>query len=187
MLQYAQWPLPVSEDITAPPFGVHNQPSRLRCNDFSCRDQSYLLLKESQQNVHWKIRRSLLVPLVLLKRFVFVTAARALDRDLEDLAEAADLEDALVLSLFRLPVEAARLNAGWTSKLSASRDRGRAVFKASAIALIETASVSGGESLHLCIGSDDAAAVELLMGIGIACPAPEWKYRLRRLGRLLRG
>lgn len=41
---------------TAPPSGEQVHLSRARWRDFSCRCQSYLVGKESTQNVHWKIR-----------------------------------------------------------------------------------------------------------------------------------
>lgn len=41
--------------MTVGPFGAQIHFSRDKCNDFSCRVQSYFDLKVSVQKVHWKI------------------------------------------------------------------------------------------------------------------------------------
>ena len=54
---HLRWP--VDGSVITSTNGAQIHFSRLRCSDFSCLVQSYLLLKVSVQNVHWKIRRLL--------------------------------------------------------------------------------------------------------------------------------
>lgn len=86
-------------DISTLPNGAHRHPSILRCKDRSCRAQSNLLLKESQQNVQGNLFFSAVLPLAAVGRVRFDTRERCAT----ELAEA-EPEDKLE-PLAKLTVE----------------------------------------------------------------------------------
>lgn len=97
-----------------PSTGAHFQTSRSRCRDFSCRLQSYLLLKASQQKVHLKGLSSIFaffeldaVVLFLCRRWEEPLRRPA---DVAELAEAVEYADELLHSLPRLVLESDRLS-----------------------------------------------------------------------------
>lgn len=97
---------------------AHLHTSRSRCRDFSCLRQSYLLLNESQQNVHWKGRKlgSIFFALDAVVALFLCRLLNELLRRLPDVAELADAvecADELLHSLPRLVEESDRRSGPW--------------------------------------------------------------------------
>jgi hypothetical protein len=150
--------------------------SRARCNDFSCRCQSYLAGNVSVQNVHWKIRADR--DLACCWAVLCVIGARRRRRRSEDPFDRLDwldMEDPKVNSEFedsrvsKLEVDGA-LNIENAAEESSdeflrelARDPGfdecvevrpgsGVLVTARAIAVMEAGSFSGGEAFHLSRG-----------------------------------